>query len=72
MRGSRHEDITFAAAYRKIDENPDTTFVFDEGESLDSESMSKVLNSNYAGATVTRTIQGQPKDFSMHSLRSER
>jgi hypothetical protein len=65
MRGSRHENITTAAFYRKIDENPDTTFVLDEGESLDSESMSYVLNSNYAGATVTRTIQGQSKDFSI-------
>jgi Protein of unknown function (DUF3631) len=65
MRGSRHENITTAAFYRKIDENPDTTFVLDEGESLDSESMSYVLNSNYQGATVTRTTQGQPKDFSI-------
>jgi len=39
MHGSRHENITAAALYREIDENPDTTFVLDEAEGLDSESM---------------------------------
>ena len=62
-RADKYENITTAALYRSIDADPNCTRLLDEGENLNGMEMRYVLNANAQGDKVTRTIQGQPRDF---------